>query len=154
VTAVATLLGIANRDWYQTPSVCPAKLRVIFNSGGPFGLVVNFAGRGKTGKGATGTVLCGVDSYVTTLPIPGASMIVDIDVWQAYRDGIWTSSTTILCYVLAGVFVAHDLQAYPLNSGNIESKNVTPVDSSGAMSCPVTLLATITVNDDGTWSIA
>jgi len=146
-------------DPFGSPA-CLGKLLICFTATlgipGSWILEVNFAGRGYS---AYNNLACGysADSYVTFIWGRGQA---EIDVWKALRDGVWTSSTTILCRTAtAGAYSGtigvgrekyNAFNALPDADPDYVSKAV----SSNAATCATTLRATVTVNDDGTFSIA
>lgn len=133
--------------WYDGVSVCPIPIEVYFDTlfTQPY-IAVNFAGRGKVGPlGGCG----GSDTYVTFFTLSGFPDIrAKVDVWAAHKDGVWSSSTTILFYA-GGIELTSTVKAKDhvttLSSGSV---------TSNVYSCGSTLLATVTVNDDGTFSVA
>jgi len=136
--------------------VCPDLLLIGVDVLGGFNATVrvNLAGRGLANGGA-----CGTDTYVSRLVFPevpdGSTAfndVVMVDVWQAYRDGIWTSSTTVEIALSSISGSARTLIVQPRNNSAIAvTKSVTPQVTGF---CPSTIKATVTVNDDGTISIA
>lgn len=120
-------------------SVCPYTLRFVLKASSGFetasAMAFDFAGRGKVGWGGCP----GSDVYVQ-----GTNGI--IDVWKAYTDGVWSSSVTVKVYAWN---LYPTLRMYA--NGSITNKTITAVATSG---CPVDLVATATVYDDGTVSLA
>lgn len=141
-------------------AICPANLSVgISYSPVAFkcpALAVNFAGRGKVGD-----VCGGSDSYMGAIySIAGGAVqrVVDIDVWRAYRDGVWTSSVTILLYAAADFPSVNDRIIFGVYGTPyiIGGNKLVSFDASTCASpiCPTTLLATVTLLDDGTITIS
>lgn len=131
-------------EWIQGPNACPESLAIFcdIGSGATNRLAVDFHGRGKVG-----TACGGSDTYVNVQ----TNTFVTVDLWGAYRDGIWTSSVTIACYVgRVGAAASPDIDCHPeSNSAAVQTKNVT----NDATACGTVVKATITVNADGTFSI-
>lgn len=136
--------------------VCPDQLCIWTSvlGGNTCGISVNLAGRGLADAAS-----CGADVYVSSLSgseVPDGGPFDDvilIDVWQAYRDGIWTSSTTVVVAVACATSgAARTLTAQPRNNNAVAvTKSISPQVTGF---CPSTTLATVTINDDGTFSIA
>ena len=143
--------GCISCNWRSTDSlVCPDVFRI--NLTGLYATTPNtavtFAGRTKVGGGCGGS-----DQYITFItdsPSVG-DIFVDVDVWGAYQDGIWTSSTTILLHIesFLGPF-STTVTMYPKNYTTTTNKSVTV--SFGIGGCPAGTSATITILDDGTFS--
>lgn len=144
--------------WFRGTGPCPEVLKISGTythlSGSPCSfLATNFASRGKTGFACGGS-----DAYVADQS-DGSQ---HIDVWRAYRDGIWTSSVDILVYYTGknALFMSGVINAEPLSypsarvTKNPAVINGTAECSAPSWSCPTALSATITVNDDGSISIA
>ncbi len=138
---------------------CPTNLwmRVIpFSVAGTANLSIDFAGRGKVGGGCGGT-----DTYVGFSGNGGNTPFGRVDVWGAYRDGIWTSSTTVAVYIAdtvpgvpSSVIGYRAEGTYPTN---INYGEAALLKSGGAFDpgvCGTTLYATFTILDDGTVSVA
>lgn len=140
------------------PGVYPCPITLLIsaasyqNSGKLGKLALNFAGRGKTDR----YNVCGsADSYVTFTE----DTIARINVWQAYRDGVWTSSTTIVIFISVPVsFGASEVINADVNSSGSLGLGVrhskTPTGADITTACPTTVQATVTLNDDGSYSIA
>ncbi len=121
--------------------------------------VINLAGRGWMGVGCAMT-----DPYIR-LPIPletwqdvvsyDSNSVIFVDVWQALRDAIWASSVTIEVRVTSPTTPTTDIYTHARNGiDNEVHKAVTAQSTLGGIGCGSVLKATITVNDDGTFSIA
>lgn len=130
-------------NWYPTGFVCPRRMTLNLQAfGGDLIVAVNFAGRGQAGD-------CGgTDTYVSISRIDASRVAIDINVWAAYRAGVWTSSTTVLVYGKSTGPNASDRCIVSPSGGT----KTSPFPAGGV--CPVTLWGTVTVNDDGTLSIA
>lgn len=79
-----------------------------------------------------------------------------IDIMKALYDGIWSSSVTIGVYAIRPSSASGSIICGPAHDPTFltdcsASKAVTVPGGTG---CPSTLVATITVNEDGTFSIA
>lgn len=143
--------------WYWTginPSSypCPAKLGVNLNYAGGVGGIVglnlslNFAGRGKVGNSCGGS-----DPYITF----NSAVNATIDLWEALRDGVWTSSFTIEVFINAISGPNGTVEASIRSSSGTVAvflKSGVSYDVGGG--CPTTVRAVITVTDDGDVSIA
>lgn len=148
--------------WFRGSGPCPEVLKVwatyTYSGCGPPAcqfVATDFATRGKTGFACGGS-----DIYVADQG-DGSQRV---DVWAAYRAGVWTSSTTIKVYLAAycaivstGVINGEPLSnaaARVTKSGAFLSGTPSGCDAPSGWICPTLLAATITVNDDGTMSIA
>lgn len=136
--------GCIDLNWYQGTSACPLLLRITCSMVFPPFIVVNFAGRGKTDQFS---LLCPfTDPYVTS----GGNTIT-VDVWAAYRAGVWTSSTTILIYgnnpTLGG------FATLSASKAGLDTVAISPSVPLGSGVCPATLIGTVTVTDTGGISI-
>lgn len=175
MTAIARIpraegLPCIGRDWYRFPAdetsgpyPCADMLNVtVLLSGSPTGRVgAQISGRNQVGP-VVGTITpndcSGLgDEYVHIVGYgeggPGAFIDVDIDIWRAYQDGVWTSSITIDIYGVTGGSGC-DLRA-SIRSVPTVYQDKTGITSTSSTPCSaVVLLGTITVNDDGTFSIA
>jgi hypothetical protein len=135
---------------YSTAGTCLNKLFVYINLDYISKIAVDFASRGKVGP----AVGCGgADTYVTFDPTsPNEAYI---DVWKAYADGVWTSSTTVKIY---GGRIYMPSSPARLYVARISSHSLPPgvslAASTDTAACGTTLQATVTVNDNGTFSIA
>ncbi len=140
--------GCPDTDWFGDSShrlTCPGKLRLTWTG-------VNFddSGISFNGGAKVGTY-CGASAYVTISP--GA--YIDIDVWAAYRAGVWTSSLALTIYHAAVVATPYTLTAAKPNSLGAVTKSTT-MGIGGPLppSCPLKLQATVTVTDAGVLTIA
>jgi hypothetical protein len=161
-------------NWLKAPLGCSGfqKLRVYAKSdysslGNRVHVVTDFNARGKRGyyvcttaeayttpnTGSIGTNCAGGSEY------NGA--YCDIDVWQAYIDGIWASSVDISVYLfssdatLTGVAIRavgdnYPTRPCPVNLSKASAYSTYPANCA-ALS---TIRGTITVYDDGTASIS
>jgi hypothetical protein len=121
----------------------------ISTSGSLDSIAINFAGRGKVG-GSCG----GVDTYVSVL----AQHIIELDVWRAYADLVWSGSVTIAVFASLG-------QASPtfnlavdarVNSGQTTGDCPSAVGTPSTSpprgeSCPTRQVGTVTVFDNGSY---
>jgi len=135
-------------DWYDSfwSAACPGPIVISLTGSWHISrkLSTNFAGRGILGGNCSS---CAADQYYLTC---GATA-VSIDVWKAYLDGVWTSSTTILVYASKTSGASGNLTTRDPSSTTVD---VTAIGADTTGSCPTTLQVTITVNDDGTFSVA
>jgi hypothetical protein len=129
--------------------ICPKPLTISTNNNFD-SLALSFAGRQKVG-GSCG----GIDEYVSVL----AQHFIEVDVWRAYADLIWSGSVAIAVFASVG-------QATPtfnvvvdarVNSaqvtGDCPSVSASPVTPTPrGQSCPTQQVATVTVFDDGSYS--
>ncbi len=157
-------------DWYKEhplaaspfveQQICPDLLLIAALYGSAtIRPMVNFAGRGWVGIGA-----CGSDAYVSALTFPDTydtstsddpNSIAQVDVWGAYRDGVWTSSTTILVSMYSSPATGTTVFGQARNNeANRVTKAITTQNTAFCPGGGAVLQATITVNDDGTISIA
>jgi hypothetical protein len=142
-------------DWYATSGPCLDRLRVeVLGSFGRVGLRI----AGRNPYGPIGGVLTPSNCVATTDPYlqiagSGAGLgVMFCDIWRAYRDGVWRSSTTI------------DVFAFGIGSGrtiraSIANKSTVFQDKTGIAftinDCAGSALrATITVHDDGSFHLA
>jgi hypothetical protein len=149
--------------WYQEGGPCASRLQ-IFVDGllSPAEIAINFDGRGfdNWNNGFCGT---SADTYITK----DDTFTFGVDVWRAYQDGIWTSSVAIQIAVGAQSPTTRTLTAFrrgytaptdytPSDDQDEVTKSVTPQYNGGSYGyyCAGPVKATVTVNDDGTFSIA
>ncbi len=158
-------------DWYKpylgSPTACPGKLVISLDLADVLAadfnvdvdLAVVFNGGTKSGVYQSGgsSLSCGSDSYVTVDGSAFVNVRLLVDVWSAFRASAWASSVTIDIYAGVG-FSTHTIKTYASREGNwssvagdqSKSASVPPRTSA----CPAVKIATVTVNDDGTFSIA
>lgn len=118
---------------------------MILSALGNVTVAVDFAGRGKVGGYCGGS-----DSYVTFTDQGTPSVDVEIDIWQAYIDGVWSSSTTVLLYVVATDTTNSGTTAYPLWSADPEcGAGDTSSHDIDTGVCPATSNGTLTITDTG-----
>lgn len=140
-----TMACVSISAFFQDGYPCGNPLVINLNSSAFAGnLAVDFNGRGKVGLTCAGS-----DSYVTFFNQRSAL----IDVWKAWRDGIWTSSVTVNCYGLASISplpLSAGWFAAPATFTYLASKNA-PCQLGGT--CSTTLSGVVTFNDNGTVSV-
>lgn len=140
---------------WRSTTTCPDTLRIFMPLDGiPVGvgsiqISVRFNGGNIAGD-------CLTDSYVTTSFSPGVSRTFFVDVWRALRDGAWSSSTTVIIYSRqTAPFNTIDYGPTNDSSGSCTTTGyIYPVTAIGTCGAPPTPVATITIMDDGTVSIA
>lgn len=153
-----TIGGLCLPDcWYPTTCsriasgrviACPGQLRFM---GSP-SYEIHHIALSLGGRPITGGTCGGADPYVTD---QGESTL-DVDIWRAYADGIWTSSVDIRVYA-AG---------YGNYGGTVDARvsfdrlaNLPPpcayqyrfTSQLADVPCPTTLVVTATVYDSGTF---
>lgn len=152
-------------DFSTQSQICPDYLCIgaLFQAGKIIRSMVNFNGRGWANAAS-----CGTDTYVLAFPTstPGlieegsGSPLVDpnsqllIDVWGAYRAGVWTSSVTIQIALTTNAATTTTVHAQPVNDQSLRVSKAAVSPQIGALLCSTIVVATVTVNDDGTFSIA
>lgn len=161
----ATDWYVAQLDGFGVPLTqpCPAPLLIGIDAGYFPRILFNFNGRGWDSFGAWGcpyTETYEVDASGTQgLDFKAPSGVsyssrFGLDVWQAYADGIWTSSCTVALHVTTFPLLSPatiSLWAHPRSDAtNAVNKTFTSSDAS----CGSVTSATVTINDDGTYSIA
>lgn len=145
------------------PQVCPAPLLIAVSTSGYFhNTHFNFNGRGWADTSVTcpytepyysaaGLIFSGLDyreeatyTYTTRFTI---------DVWKAYLDGVWTSSCTIQLHANNATLLPASIyfHAHPRMYETTAVRKSVTTSNTG---CSPSVLATVTVNDDGTFSIA
>jgi hypothetical protein len=142
---------------YQ-PQICPDFLHITARRNSDnvaLRIRLNFNGRGWAANPGAG---CGEDDYITFPAFPEVSAEgangLKLAVWQAHLDAVWASSVTI------DVTAVNDFGAVAstiyVQRFNTLDDQVTKVITSetGTLNCGTTVKGTITVNDDGTFSIA
>ena len=138
-------------NWYKGFTSCPSNLMITYPgydvTTGFAGMAVVFNGGAKVGDPSLTD--CGTDAYVDAAVTIGS--LIQVDVWAAYRAGAWTSSVTILVYHGQSA-PACTLEAGPDYATPV-TKAITP-QAGTTCAAVTTLKATVTVNDDGTFSIA
>lgn len=132
------------------------------NTGGNcYGLGAQISGRSFYAEYAYGFTAaqytsCGtVDPYIFVSGWFGSSPshpVLYIDIWKAYIDGIWSSSVTVDIYAdIAGgseaVRVGNQSDTCPSDV----TKNISAVSS--IYTCPTVKRCTVTVNDDGSFTV-
>lgn len=149
---------------YGSPGPCPASLWISADDPEAYWpdtgeMYVNFNGRGWNKSYASGCpTAVTTDQYIE---FPGGRIDeAQVDVWRAYADNVWSSSCTIEIKRLAFFTFNSVLHAWR-NHWSVPSSDPLKVTKSIATSggyfgdCPsATIRATITVNDDGTFSVA
>lgn len=91
----------------------------------------------------------GSDTYVTCLN----NAQIGVDVWKALADGIWSSSCVFSFYGHDGGSVSAGTAYAKPASASSPAQISKAVSTVAGASCPTGLLATVTVFDDGTYSI-
>jgi hypothetical protein len=136
--------GCPDRGWFVLNSVfgpCPQQLK-IGNTGSAVWLAVSFNG------GPIVSATCGASAaYVTETSVDNW---FDIDVWAAYRAGVWSSSTTVRVYGSAfsgGATIA--ISGFKGSAFTGVTKSGVSVPLGVYPACPPNLLATFTVTDAG-----
>lgn len=145
--------GCAACCWRLLSATCSDVLRINMEWDGiPSGFIqaaVNLSGRAWV----DGNGLCSSDTYVSVISGGSPYYQFSIDVWGAMRDGVWTSSTTIQ---IAGRQTApfNTIAFGPEQDTGLTcwTSGFTYVGVLSACGAP-TVVATITIMDDGTLSI-
>lgn len=147
-------------EWYS--SACVVRKLVIgtFNDTGSsaYRIAWDFHGRGKHGASCAYSEIYSIDGSATKLcgkSSGGAGR--HFDVWQAWTDGIWTSSVVIAVYADYSVASTKVIAAAKsFSDDNAWAEAVCKTISIGTpdVTCPTSLKATVTVYDDGTYTIA
>lgn len=143
-----------------TGQVCPDKLRVYSNGFvssdcNTLGRCMRFAVLGGWWAGYVGQFCGGSDPYITTHTIYDDN--VDIDCWKALADGVWSSSFSFDVY--AGILLfapARTLFVRPAlaSSPSLVTKAITvPVIAAATCASAGSKVATVTVFDDGTYTV-
>lgn len=159
MTTILTSTVCVDCRWFVGQNGCPDTFTIELSQAACPQLAylsVDFAGRGKVGG------LCGgSDQYVTFANNPGCSLgfgpppygpTATIDVWGAYRDGVWSSSVSILCYADSNQpAVLSRWFTYPTNN-RAATTDVASFIPANTGACPTILLKTATVMDDGTYT--
>ncbi len=112
----------------------------------------------------TGTIdsdsICGNSSAYVTVGGHGFATI-RVNIWKALADGQWSSSTVITVYAYRFSSLsstANDLRAGPDRTTPVnparQTKVITPVAFHSGLPCPTDVVGTVTVNDDGTFTVA
>lgn len=141
----------------STPSTNRTDMAFVFNGGTKTG----FWKCGSLGAGS-----CGSDPYgaiaATGCGSQGGYQLIVVDVWAARRANAWSSSVTIDVYAATEPAGTIDLCAsigligasvpVPSATGYLVKKSITT--ELAALACPTVVKATITVNEDGSVSIA
>ena len=106
------------------------------------------------------TIAC--DGQTTTYIAFGAgrSFSWTVDVWRALADGAWSSSAQIL--VRANLLFPYGptqddytltVQAFPIGSAPLVQTRSGNIPYTPVNACPISLIETVTVFDDGTFTI-
>ena len=139
--------------WWHCEGSGPCPLGLGVHVGGYY---FSISGGWWTGYIQCGpTVWCtGSDSYVSR-PDPG---ILLINIWGALGAGLWASSVAIDINTAASAPDSASASAYPYPCNEFNNPTPAPINKTiatgAASSCPTTKRATVTVYDDGTYSIA
>ena len=143
-------------NWRSSAAPCGGLLGIeAFTSGAHVAL--NFNGRGKVGFG-TGEGCGGSDAYVFGWAPTSSPKRLGVDVWSAYIDGVWTSSVVVDVYIYhpSSPSFSTSINAYRRSTsggfGTLVGSKAT--GTSELVSCGTVIKASITVNSDGTVSVA
>jgi len=159
----------ADPSWSQTcgfwrsntlSQVCPDKLRV-YSSGyassacSSLGRCMRFAVTGGWWSGYIGQFCAGSDPYITYHTEYDDN--VNIDCWKALADGVWSSSFTFDVYVgILNFDPGRTLYVRPASATNpgLTTKAMTvPVIAASTCASAGSNVATVTVYDDGTFTV-
>jgi hypothetical protein len=145
-------------EWYS--SACVVRKLVIgtFTDTGSvaYRMAYDFHGRGKHMAACTYTETYSGPGSATKLCGKTAGIGMHFDVWKAWEDGIWTSSVVIRLYADYSVASTKVVAvAKSFSNDNAWAEEVCTTISIGTpdVTCPTTLVATVTVYDDGTYTI-
>lgn len=135
---------------WRVTAACPDVLRLSMDFAGPpippptISIWPQFNGEASAG-------VCTLGPYVTVVS-SGTPRTWNIDVWRAFRDGAWTSSVTVAIYSRS---TTPNIDFGPLNDTALSCwQNFVYVGALDSCVAPGVPVATITILDDGTMSIA
>jgi hypothetical protein len=148
-------------SWFDTASDASAyanyvKMRAIVTGYGA-NIFIKMAGRSLAGP--TGSPCFGAEPYAV---YDNAGPGFQVDIWKALADGVWSSSTTFdLYFTTAGQYFTGQCGPSHSNknfitgcSSSIYRSGIVPSVVNGCSAGPLWSYAHITVNEDGTYSIA
>lgn len=147
---------------WRTTTTCPDSLSIdLLWDGTPvpgafIQTAINFNGRGWVAGGGGGGS-CTSDTYLSfsSNPVTPPNFMWEVDVWQAFADGVWTSSVAI--QIASRQTAPFNTIAFGPEQDSALSCWTSGFSYTGVVSsCPssMTVVATITIMDDGTLSIA
>jgi hypothetical protein len=128
--------------------------------GNPYYMGINFANRGLIAPDCVDPPCGSYDNYVIhTYDGEGGDDgdYAAIDVWQAHRDGIWSSSVTIGVHLCPANTAVNDMiiSVYGGVCAVASTGTIRHFDPYPSIDCAhYALYATVTVNANGTYSIA
>lgn len=147
-------------EWYSSACALRKLVFASFNDTGSsaYRIAWDFAGRGKHGASCayTETYRTFASSAPKLCGKTSGGVAYYYDVWQAWIDGIWTSSTTILVYC---DYSAASTKVLALGRSEDTADpfcgEVCKTISIGTpdVACPTSLKATATIYDDGTYTL-
>lgn len=149
--ADCTAWSLACNFWRKSTDVCPVKLDVFGTTF--FGAPNVMTMTGDLITGTFGSTCGGSSSYITE-SVGASFWHFYIDVWKALADGAWSSSMAIAIQMgntavppsSSITAIREDGLANPSSA----TKAVTPTSPT---SCAMATLATLTVYDDGTFTL-
>ena len=158
--------GCLSCDWFKrSADACPVSLVIretVVNS--TLDRCYDLSSAGKVGFQCSAwtfdSPVYSYGLYVTETGGTFAQRHTKVDIWKAYRDAVWTSSTTIdiYDYVFGGpasrTYICGIADASPSGSAGFITSDSVTVSVPAGVGPPTAKVATITVNDDGTFSIA
>lgn len=145
--------------YWRNISTCPARMMVYGDYNSSSGSCFNFSRctqlnvSGGWWSGSIGRNCAGSDPYVSE-----SGRDVFIDVWKALADGVWSSSVVISIYadmVNNPTSLTDVIHAGPSTGSSPASASISGYVPPGiGVTCSTTLRATLTVYDDGTFTLA
>lgn len=124
-------------QWYTGSAGCPNVIGITFFSTNPtYADAISFAGRPLVGTNCLSS-----ETYVT---YDVASRTFSVDIWKAYKAGVWTSSTTIVGYSQNAAPTVFDGSQDSIRflQSNFTSSAITGI-------CPTVAKVTYTITDTG-----
>ncbi len=143
--------------WRFGSAVCPSLIN-INNGGSDTNILISVDGGWLSSK--IGDFCSGTDSYVSYNSLGTAGDGFEIDIWKALADGVWSSSAVFNIYehYVSGVNVGTTSGAIvvsPLSASSPSAQFTNPTINNRNPSnfCPTAHVGTLTINDDGTFTL-
>lgn len=139
--------------WRGAASVCPESVYVNIAQNVGVSFLAVFGGWMAAKEGGS---CVGNDAYVTTISnVDSVGTKMAINVWKALADGLWSSSVAFTIYgnLNGASGPSFALTAGPI-AGTSPSVQTKMVALANAGTCPTNVLGTLTVFDDGSYTLA
>lgn len=131
--------------WRPSAAICPVRLSILSS-------VANNIYIGVSGGWWSGVI--GVNCGASNSYVSATSAQVLIDVWKALADGLWSSSVVFSVYTTVGTVNEVIYAATNGASSPAQQDLLTSNMGQNTGACPSVLKRTVTVYDDGTFTLA